>query len=99
MDWKTTLPILVTAGVTILGWLVAHQFNAWRDRENKRRDQRIQYLVEAFRRLGIANHHPRLIESESASARFAREISFPILVSCTIEFLTKLSQCSPSELS
>lgn len=62
MDWKTILPILITAGVTILGWLVAHQFNAWRDRENKRRDQRIQYLVEAFRRLGRANHHPRLYE-------------------------------------
>lgn len=62
MDWKTYLPLLITAGVTILGWLVAHQFNAWRDRENKRRDQRIQYLVEAFRRLGKANHHPRLHE-------------------------------------
>jgi hypothetical protein len=62
MDWKTSLPLLITAIATILGWFVTHQFNAWRDRENKRREQRIQYLVEAFRKLGKASHHPRLHE-------------------------------------
>jgi hypothetical protein len=62
MDWRLLAPLLVTSVVTIVGWLAAHQLAAWRDRASKRREQRIEYLVEAFRRLAKAVHHPRLYE-------------------------------------
>lgn len=62
MDWKIITPLLVTAAVTLIGWFATHQFNAWRDRENKRREQRIQYLIEVFRRLGKGAHHPNIFE-------------------------------------
>jgi hypothetical protein len=62
MDWRLLAPLLVTSVVTIVGWLAAHQLAAWRDRASKRREQRIEYLVEAFRRLAKAVHHTRLYE-------------------------------------
>lgn len=48
--------------VAIIGGLVAHWLTIWRDRRNKRKEQRIQYLIEAYRRLSKASHHPRLYE-------------------------------------
>lgn len=54
--------ILIPAFVAIFGWIVSHQFAAWRDRQNKRREQRVNYLISTFRSLSKANHHPRLYE-------------------------------------
>src|SRR5205823_4339548 len=62
MDWKLLAPLLVTAIITIVGWFVAHRLNARRDQANKRREQRVQYLIEAYRRLAKAVHHSRLYE-------------------------------------
>lgn len=45
------LPILIPAGVVILGWIVAHELNVRRDTLAKRRDLRVQYLIEAYRKL------------------------------------------------
>lgn len=45
------LKYLVPALVAVAGWFVGHQFNVFRDRQNKRRDLRIQFLLEAYRRL------------------------------------------------
>ena len=41
---------------------LTHLFAIHPDRENKRREQRIGYLVTVFRALSNANHHPRLYE-------------------------------------
>ena len=62
LNLKLLVPLLITAGVTILGWFAIHQLTAWRDQANKRREQRIAFLIEAFRRLAKASHHPRLHE-------------------------------------
>ena len=48
--------------VAIIGGLVAHWLAVWRDRRNKRKDQRVQYLIEAYRRLSKASNHPKLFE-------------------------------------
>jgi hypothetical protein len=37
--------------LAIAGWYAVHRFSMNRDQENKRRDLRIQYLLEAYRRL------------------------------------------------
>ena len=55
---QVAVPALVALAVVAL----AHLFTARRDRENRRREQRIGYLVAAFRALSKANNHPRLYE-------------------------------------
>lgn len=47
---KYALPVIVV----MIGWFVAHQFSVSRDRQNKRRDLRVQFLLEAYRRLEAA---------------------------------------------
>jgi hypothetical protein len=55
---QVAVPALVALAVVAL----AHLFTVHRDRENRRREQRLGYLVAAFRALAKANHHPRLYE-------------------------------------
>lgn len=54
MNWQLLLPLIVTTLIAILGWLIAHALTRKRDRANKLRDIRLQYLIEAYRRLGDA---------------------------------------------
>jgi hypothetical protein len=55
---QVVVPALVALAVVSL----THLFSIYRDRENRRREQRLEYLVSAFRALSKANHHPRLYE-------------------------------------
>lgn len=52
------LKFSVPAVVAVVGWFAAHQFNVYRDRVNKRRELRIQYLLDAYRRLEFAANRP-----------------------------------------
>ncbi len=51
LNWQLLIPLMITSCIAILGWLVAHLFNTHRDRQNKRREIRVKYLIEAYRRL------------------------------------------------
>ena len=52
------VPLLVTTVVAVVGWYAAHRLSAARDRANKRRELRVQYLIEAYRRLeNVSNRH------------------------------------------
>lgn len=42
---------LLVVGVALVGWFVVHWLNVQRDQRNKKRELRIQYLIEAYRRL------------------------------------------------
>ena len=57
MTWELLGPLLVTAAVTIAGWLVAHRLSAWRDRVNRRRDERLHHLVAAYQTLAQIRGH------------------------------------------
>lgn len=57
-----TYNLIVPVIVAILGWYIAHRLSAHRDRLKKRQDERIRYLIEAFRLLSMAVNHPRLCE-------------------------------------
>ena len=46
MEWSILIPLLVAA----VGWLLVHRLAAWRDRAAKRREVRITYLIQAYRR-------------------------------------------------
>jgi hypothetical protein len=56
------LPLVVTAALAIAGWYAVHRLSMNRDQANKRRELRIQYLLEAYRRLENAAHRPDLAE-------------------------------------
>ncbi|MCK5595532.1 hypothetical protein KAI19_05085 [bacterium] len=47
---EITIAIIIAA----LGWIIVHRFTSRRDRKNKIREIRIQYLIEAFRKIGMA---------------------------------------------
>ncbi len=55
---QETARFLGTAGIALAGWFAAYQFNAIRDRQNKRRELRIQYLLEAYRRIESCANKP-----------------------------------------
>lgn len=40
--------IIITITLAVLGWLIAHYFTAKRDSANKRREIRLQYLINAY---------------------------------------------------
>ena len=56
MNWSLLAPMLVTTVVAIVGWLAVHRLSAARDRANKRRDLRVQYLIDAYRKLESAGN-------------------------------------------
>ena len=51
MNWNLLLPLLVTTVVAIFGWIIAHRLAAERDQRNKRREVRLGFLLDAYRRL------------------------------------------------
>lgn len=48
----------LAAFVAILGWGVSHYLSVSKDQKAKRRDMRIQFLLEAYRRLEAAANRP-----------------------------------------
>lgn len=54
------LALLIPTGVAIVSWFVGSWLSVRRDRTNKRRDLRVQYLIDAYRRLQAAGHRPLL---------------------------------------
>jgi hypothetical protein len=71
MNWQLLGPLLITTVVAVGGWFVGHALTARRDRANKRREQRIGYLIEAYRRLESCAHrleHLDALKIESAVA-------------------------------
>lgn len=55
MNWELFCPLLITTLVVIIGWYIVHFFTAKRDQENKKREIRVRYLIEAFQLLANAS--------------------------------------------
>lgn len=56
------LQVLVSALVALVVVSLTHAFTSYRDRQNRRREQRINYLVNVYRAFSKANMHPKLYE-------------------------------------
>ena len=56
---------LIAAAIAVLGWYMAHHFNAARDRINKRHDMITEYLLEAYRRLEMAANREDKTEEQA----------------------------------
>ena len=51
MNWTLLFPLLVTTLLGVSSWFVAHWLSTTRDSTNKKRDLRISFLLDAYRRL------------------------------------------------
>jgi hypothetical protein len=51
MNMALLFPLLVTTFVGVIGWFIAHRLSISRDRASKKRDLRLSFLLEAYRRL------------------------------------------------
>jgi hypothetical protein len=94
---QIVVPALVALAVVALG----QAFSAYRDRENKRREQRIAYLVSAFRALSKASHHPRLYEVAEDVEQAVSDIQLfgtPRQVELVRAFATQLATAKEAEL-
>jgi hypothetical protein len=56
--WNVLATLVVTVFVAATGWIVAHRFTAARDFQNKKREIRIQYLIQAYRQLALSSQRP-----------------------------------------
>jgi hypothetical protein len=63
MNAQLLLSIISSSFVAgIAGAYVGHLLTSRRERRGRLQQQRIQYLVDAYRAFAKANHHPRLFE-------------------------------------
>jgi len=53
------LTLLIPTVVAIVSWFAGSWLSVRRDRANKRRDLRVQYLIEAYRRLATATNREK----------------------------------------
>jgi hypothetical protein len=55
--WETLLKLipLIAVLVAVVGWFIGSWLNASRDQTNKRREIRLQYQIETYRRLALAS--------------------------------------------
>lgn len=85
------LKYIVPAVVAVIGWWAAHQFNSYRDRQNKRRDLRVQFLLEAYRRLESAANRPHKTEEQALAFESAvadiQLLGSPEQVAATVRYL------------
>ncbi len=58
MSAHPLLTLLIPTLVAVVSWFVGNWLSVRRDRANKRRDLRVQYLIDAYRRLEAAGHRP-----------------------------------------
>jgi hypothetical protein len=55
MEWNSIIQWVVIF-VAVVGWWVAHYFSSRRDLTNERRKLRVEYLLEAYRKLERASN-------------------------------------------
>jgi len=98
----TVLQIIVPALVALTVVALSHLFTTHRDRINKRREQRIEYLVSVFRALSKANNHPRLYEVADELEQAIADIQLfgtPEQVELAKKFATDLGTRQEAEMN
>ena len=54
--WVEICKILITVVLAVFGWLIAHKLTSVRDLKNKKREIRINFLLDAYRKLERSIH-------------------------------------------
>jgi hypothetical protein len=60
MNWTLFIQLTATAFVAVMASWLSHRFSSERDVANERRKMRIQYLLDAYRRLESASNRPNI---------------------------------------
>ncbi len=63
MDYSLLTTLSVTAALTIVGWFIAHRLSVGRDYERRRKEQRLEFLVSAYRRLAMGVYRGSLFQA------------------------------------
>ena len=54
----TYFKIFFAVAASMVGWIVTHHFNAYRDHQNKKREMQLSYLIEAYMSIeDVCNRH------------------------------------------
>ena len=56
MNLELLVPLLITSILTIFGWYILNRLTKKRDQENKKRELRIEYLIDAWTKLEYASN-------------------------------------------
>jgi hypothetical protein len=64
IPWLSLVGPALAAFVAIVGWGVAHRLSITKDQNAKQREMRIQFLLEAYRRLESAANRPEAGKEE-----------------------------------
>lgn len=90
------LSLLITTIVALVGWFVVHSLSSRRDQANKRRELRVQHLLEAYQNLMSAACYHKLEKQEEtlrlftkASANiqlFGNEEQIQMMCKCTDDY-------------
>lgn len=65
MNWELLIPLLVTSTTTVVSWFFLHRKDKERDIANKQKELRVNYLIDAWRRLEFAVNRKELNTVES----------------------------------
>ncbi len=101
-DFKLLIPLLITTFIAIIGWIVVHWLAAARDRAIKRRELRVSYLIDAFRRIADACNrepsveHSRFLESAISDVQLFGTTS---QVKLAHEFATRMVSSGTGDLT
>jgi hypothetical protein len=96
--WLNAVPVFVAGGLTVLGWWAVNWFGEKRDRKNKIRELRTQYLINACRVISQVGRQrdvlPLASELEEAVSDvylFGTPRQIDIMRSFVVEFSAKQS--------
>jgi heme/copper-type cytochrome/quinol oxidase subunit 2 len=56
MNLQLLIPLLVTSLITIFGWYILHKLAKKREQENKKKELRIDYLIDAWQKIEYASN-------------------------------------------
>jgi hypothetical protein len=74
VDFNLALSLTVPALVVVVGWYVVSVLATRRDRETKRREIRLQHLIEAYRLLASVSNRPFSEETRKSLETVMSEI-------------------------
>lgn len=101
---EISVAAVIATIIPIIGWYIVHRLSVNRDRANKRRDLRVTYLIEAYRRIERSANRPKTydnnLELESAIADI-QLFGSPRQVELAVKFafdIAKKSNASTDEL-
>ena len=93
MDYSIIFSILIPAVITILGWAAVHSFNLRCDTVAKRRDLRVQFLLEPYRRLednaGRLNALPEVKRAFESAVADIQLLGTKTQIDALLSFLTQ----------